>query len=65
VDGIDRAACRQAADLIEGAFAWCASPEGHDYWEEVVRNLETRGGRRCDHCRQVIPMDNSEEKDNE
>ena len=24
-------------DLIDGAFVWHESPEGHDYWSEINR----------------------------
>lgn len=30
---------RQAAELILGSFVWSKSPQGYEFWENVVRQL--------------------------
>ena len=31
--------CQKAVDAIYGAFDWSRTPQGYDYWSEVVSTL--------------------------
>lgn len=36
----DPAAVQRAIDAIGQGFSWHATPQGPDYWEKVLQNLE-------------------------
>lgn len=45
VNGLDCHAMENiqaAINALYEAFPWCDSLEGHDYWEDVVKKLETK-----------------------
>ena len=31
--------CRKTADMLNDAFVWEQTPEGHEYWSKVCRKL--------------------------
>lgn len=38
----DKHDIQAAINALYEAFPWCDSLEGHDYWEDVVKKLETK-----------------------
>ncbi len=42
IDGINS---RFGAACIDGAFVWCSTPEGLDYWNELADMFELVDGR--------------------